>query len=490
MAALSGVDKRRKITLSIVVAIITAAAVAATIYITNLGAPPAESGPEIQQAQPLPSLNVTDPVIKPPAGRITKLSPKGDAPTPAGVQAQMAGVINGPRQNALAQFTGAVMDPATGGLMFDQGADQLVLPASTTKLLTGAAVLNSLNPQARLTTKVVVGDEPGDIILVGGGDVTLSARTAGEDTVYEGAPHIRDLAQQVIDSGYVVKRIVLDTNHWKGPELADGWKVSDIAGIGGGSITNMQALMVDGARLNPASENSRRSATPAKDAGKALGEALGLEKVQVIAGGQASPDAQVLGQVQSQPIGELLSQALENSDNVLAEALAREVALARGAPASFTGAAAATKLALEDLKIKVNGKTRPVDVAGLELKDASGVSNLNRASTRSLAEVLVAAVQAQNTDMRALITGLPVAGASGTLQERFNQPDALTGRGWVRAKTGSLDVTYALAGLVVDKDDRILVFAFNSNGVFGDPVNGTRPAQDALAASLRACGCS
>jgi len=487
VAALSGVDDRRKITLGIVVAIITAAAVAATIYIVNLGAPPAESGPAIQQAQPLPSLNVTDPVIKGPAGRIAALAPSGGAPTPEGVQAQMAGVIDGARKGALAQFTGVVLDPDSGAPMFDEGADQLVLPASTTKLLTGAAVLNSLNPQARLTTKVVVGDEPGDIILVGGGDVTLSARTAGEDTVYDGAPHIRDLAQQVIDSGYEVKRIVLDTNHWTGPELADGWKSTDITD---GAITNMQALMVDGARLNPANENSKRSPTPAKDAGRALGEALGLEKVPVIEGGKAASDAKLLGQVQSQPIGELLSQALENSDNVLAEALAREVALARGAPASFAGAAAATKLSLDDMKIKVNGKSRPVDIAGLELKDASGVSNQNRASTRSLAEVLVAAVQAQKTDMRGLITGLPVAGASGTLQTRFQQPDAVNGRGWVRAKTGSLDVTYALAGLVIDKNDRILVFAFNSNGVIADPVAGTRAAQDALAASLRECGCS
>ena len=43
----------------------------------------------------------------------------------------------------------------------------------------------------------------------------------------------------------------------------------------------------------------------------------------------------MLAEVPSQPMSVLLAQALLNSDNVLAEALAREVANGRGGPASF-----------------------------------------------------------------------------------------------------------------------------------------------------------
>ena len=47
------------------------------------------------------------------------------------------------------------------------------------------------------------------------------------------------------------------------------------------------------------------------------------------------------------PMSVLLAQALEKSDNVLAEALARQVAIARGAPPSFSGASAAIVEALD-----------------------------------------------------------------------------------------------------------------------------------------------
>ena len=54
-------------------------------------------------------------------------------------------------------------------------------------------------------------------MLVGGGDVTLSARNEGVGTVYDGAPLMADLAAQVRASGVDVKRIVLDTDYWSDP---------------------------------------------------------------------------------------------------------------------------------------------------------------------------------------------------------------------------------------------------------------------------------
>ena len=61
------------------------------------------------------------------------------------------------------------------------------------KILTAAAALAILGPDARLTTKVYKGAEPGSIVLVGGGDPTLNA---GSKTVYDGAPTLADLAAQ------------------------------------------------------------------------------------------------------------------------------------------------------------------------------------------------------------------------------------------------------------------------------------------------------
>ena len=143
---------------------------------------------------------------------------------------QLAGQLANP---ALAQFSGIVIDPATGAVIWNKDSNAPQLPASTAKLLTGTALLTSVDPTSRFVTKVVQGDQEGDIVLVGGGDVTLSARNEGVGTVYDGAPLMADLAAQVRASGIDVKRIVLDTDYWSGPDLADGWQTGDIRGTAG-----------------------------------------------------------------------------------------------------------------------------------------------------------------------------------------------------------------------------------------------------------------
>ena len=67
--------------------------------------------------------------------------------------------------------------------------------------------------------------------------------------------------------------------------------------------------------------------------------------------------------------------------------------------------------------------------------------------------------------LRPLVDLLPVAGGSGTLSDRFLDPETSQGAaGWLRAKTGSLTATNALAGIVTDRGGRVLTFALISNG--------------------------
>ncbi|WP_196073229.1 D-alanyl-D-alanine carboxypeptidase/D-alanyl-D-alanine endopeptidase [Nakamurella alba] len=403
---------------------------------------------------------------------------RGKNPTAAKVAARLAPALANP---ALGQFKGIVLDGATGNPLWRQAQGDLIQPASTLKLLTGAALLTSVDPSKRLTTKVVAGPEPGDIIMVGGGDVTLSAAPAGVTGVYPGAPTVADLAAQVQASGYEVKRILLDTTYWSGPELANGWSTADITGtptVGKGFITNMQPLMVDGDRLDQGNLESRRSGLPARTAGTALARALGLPDIDVVPGAQATGDEQVLGQVQSQPVSILLSQALLNSDNVLAEALGREVAIAKQAPPTFDGMVAAIAQGLNDIGL---------DTTGLVMADASGLSTENRAPSTLLAEVMQLAVSGTIPNLAGMLSGLPVAGVSGTLAERFQTAGGRPAVGWARAKTGTVDVTYALVGYVPDVDGRVLVFALNTNGASGTP---SRTAQDVVVAALRSCGCT
>jgi D-alanyl-D-alanine carboxypeptidase/D-alanyl-D-alanine-endopeptidase (penicillin-binding protein 4) len=130
-------------------------------------------------------------------------------------------------------------------------------------------------------------------------------------------------------------------------------------------------------------------------------------------------------------------------------------------------------------------------VDGVTLRDGSGMSEENKMTARLLAEVLAVAASPDGKDprtakLRPLLGGLPVAGGSGTLADRYTEGESAAGKGWVRAKTGSLTGINSLAGIVLDKDNRPLVFAFLTSGTVS---TSARPALDNVTAALRGCGC-
>ncbi|MDP9241400.1 MAG: D-alanyl-D-alanine carboxypeptidase, partial [Actinomycetota bacterium] len=120
----------------------------------------------------------------------------GPVPTQAGVAQALAAALRDPRLGSRLAYS--VVDAETGQGLADGDAARPTTPASVTKLTTGFAVLAGPGPQARITTRVVAGATPGDIVLVGGGDPTLSvdARQA-----YPGAPRL-DVFAAAIRTAY------------------------------------------------------------------------------------------------------------------------------------------------------------------------------------------------------------------------------------------------------------------------------------------------
>jgi D-alanyl-D-alanine carboxypeptidase/D-alanyl-D-alanine-endopeptidase (penicillin-binding protein 4) len=118
--------------------------------------------------------------------------------------------------------------------------------------------------------------------------------------------------------------------------------------------------------------------------------------------------------------------------------------------------------------------------------DSSGLSVDDRLTAETLDEVVNAAAGTDDARLRPLVDLLPIAGGSGTLSNRFLDTDAgRAATGLLRAKTGSLTGTNALAGFVTDQGGRVLTFSLISN----DAGPTGRTAIDALAAALRSCGC-
>jgi D-alanyl-D-alanine carboxypeptidase/D-alanyl-D-alanine-endopeptidase (penicillin-binding protein 4) len=420
--------------------------------------------------------NAQVPPPRPPAVAkpgVVPLPPAAVLPTTAGMTATLAAVAADPN---LGNLSGRVADAGTGRQIWEQAADVPMQPASTNKILTAAAALLTLDRDARLTTTVRAADQtrmPGVVVLVGGGDPVLSAAPPGEPTWYRDSARIADLADQVRKSGLNPTAVQVDNSLFSGPDMAPGWDPADIAG---GDISPIQSVMLDAGRIQPTTMESRRSPTPALDAGRALAAALGVDPAKVtFAPGPA--EGRQLASVQSAPLMERLRQMMLVSDNVMAETIGREVARATGRPLSFAGAADSVISTLS---------AQGIDMAGASLVDSSGLSVSNLLTVTTLDEVVSAAAGPDQPVLRPMVDLLPIAGGSGTLSERFIGTDPVrSSAGWLRAKTGSLTKTNSLAGIVTDVGGRVLTFAFISNNAG----NEGRTAIDALVAKLRTCGC-
>ncbi|MFD1152757.1 D-alanyl-D-alanine carboxypeptidase, partial [Saccharothrix hoggarensis] len=201
--------------------------------------------------------------------------------TAAGVRA----ALSGPAANdVLDPVAGSVVDPATGTALWSQGETTAQTPASTIKVLTAAAALLALDHTSQLSTKVVRGAQPGTVVLVGGGDPTLSSLPAGQPTVYPGAATIDDLAAQVRAAGPVTQ-VHYDVSRYVPSGMAPGWDPADVAN---GYVAPIEPVMLDGGRADPTKYDTPRSATAAATAAQALAQRLG---VPAVAPGTAAPGA-------------------------------------------------------------------------------------------------------------------------------------------------------------------------------------------------------
>jgi D-alanyl-D-alanine carboxypeptidase/D-alanyl-D-alanine-endopeptidase (penicillin-binding protein 4) len=402
------------------------------------------------------------------------------AGTPQPTTAGLADALDASSDAMPGRFTGVVLDAAGGAPLWQRTADRALVPGSTGKLLTASAALLALDPGGTLDTRVVAGPGPGTVVLVGGGDPTLTALPVGRDSVYPGAPRLADLAAQVRKAAKgPITTVLIDTSRYTGPTLAKGWVAADIPG---GFVTPIEPLMVDGGRIDATLQDGPRVDNPAVTAGRAFAGLLGANP-DAVAPGTAAPGAEQLGIVSSAPLDDLVEHLMRSSDNVLAEVFGREVARARHADPSFEGSSAQVLGTLAQAGF---------DTAGTVMVDGSGLSTADQVPARLLGELVAAAAAPSrgphDTEfLRPIITGLPVAGGDGTLDDRFarNTPSA-PGRGVVRAKTGTLTGVSSLAGVVTDADGRLLVFALMSNGASPATV---RPKLDAIAAGLSRCGC-
>jgi D-alanyl-D-alanine carboxypeptidase/D-alanyl-D-alanine-endopeptidase (penicillin-binding protein 4) len=443
-----------------------------------------------------------------PGGAPTASSPASPAPSPTGppersrLLEDLPGSAPAPSEPGLAALVTAaqadpalggrlavsVLDAATGEPLLERDARTALLPASTAKIVTAVAALTALDPGDRLTTRVLAGPAPGEVVLVGAGDPTLAAPRPADasGTSYPPPAQLTDLAAQVRSAlgGAALTRVLVDESLYEGERLGPGWRPTYVAQ---GAVAPVVPLMLDGGRVRP--DRPARHAEPGLAAGAALGAQLSPGAPVPVVRGSAPAGAAELGAVSSPTVAELVERMLLRSDNDLSEALARQVALRTGRPASFAGAADAVREVLGPYLSAVG--VAPDSVA---LVDGSGLSRLNAlqpaAVSRLLARVAADDGSADVERLAPVLRGLPVGGFSGTLADRYREAGgARPAAGLLRAKTGTLEGVSALAGVVPTADGRLLAFHLAADGVPPGANRRAEVALDALAGALARCGC-
>ena len=458
--------------------------------------PPRLARLHVPVAATRPVVNAT-PVLAPAGMLATRV--QGTAPTASGLAAMLGAALPA---GATGPGVGIeVADAGTGQVLYSASAGALATPASTTKVVTAVAALDALGPDARFTTTVrQVG---GTVVLVGGGDPTLAVNEYPSSDY----PRPATLAQLAAGTARALKaqghhsvRLGYDTALFSGPDMAQGWTDGLIST---GNVTPVVALEADQGRLTPggALEDSDdplnfrpRTTDPVGMTVAAFAALLAHDGIKIngppgetgAPGETAAPaSAPVLASVSSPPLVEIAEQMLQESNNLIAENMARHVAIALGMPATFTGAASAELTELRRLRV-----TTPIS-----LVDGSGLSPQDAIAPETLIRVLSLATGTPK--LRGAITGLPVAGFSGTLSAGGSVFGGIGGtaagaaRGVVRAKTGNLATVATLAGLVYDRSGDLLVFAIMAPQVpDADQLQQAADAIDAAAAGLAHCGCS
>jgi serine-type D-Ala-D-Ala carboxypeptidase/endopeptidase (penicillin-binding protein 4) len=371
----------------------------------------------------------------------------------------------------------------SGRVVYEVNHTTPLVPASLLKLLTAVVAIEELGGDTTLRTDVVARTPPedgvvhGDVWVIGGGDPVLA--TNAYVARFRRQPQVRTeaerLAQLVVDAGVreIRGRILGDEKRYDTDRYPDTWPQRWIDQDQTGPLG---ALTVNDAWTSyppnpdtrvpdelPAAEPAAHGAGMLRDLLSERGVVVGLPGV-----GFAPEDAVTLASIESPPMRELVAQMLRESDNQTAELLTKEIGWRHSqAGTTAAGIAAITERAT-DLGI---------DLTGSVVDDGSGLATADR-MTCHLVQSLLDHVGPDS----AVAAGLPVAGRTGTLDERFLDSPAA---GRLKAKTGTLNQVTSLAGFVQSIEGVDLSFTWIENLPPSQVVgNDDLARQDELAAIL------
>jgi serine-type D-Ala-D-Ala carboxypeptidase/endopeptidase (penicillin-binding protein 4) len=355
----------------------------------------------------------------------------------------------------------------------ESGAGTPVIPASNQKLFVAAVAIEVLGPGYAFTTEVQGPMPPGGVVagnvyLVGGGDPVLRTTDVPDPLRYPSfnTTALEPLADQLVALGITAidGDIVGDGSRYDDEFRVPAWGDA----IGPSEAGPYDALLVNDGLISP----GNYGLDPNRSAARIFYDLLRARGITITgAAANAARPADVplttLGSITSRPLTDVLVEMLHTSDNNTAEMIVKEI----GYKATGQG----TRQAGLDT-IRATLERWGVPLAGVDLRDGSGLDRGNRATCAALAAVVEATPVSDE-----LVDLLPVAGRDGTLADQLLGTPA---EGWMQAKTGTLTDVKALTGTQPAADGRPVDFSLVLNTTGVDDPAAFQPVWTALTALI------
>ncbi len=390
--------------------------------------------------------------------------------------------------------------------ILEMNGNKPFIPASLTKILTAAGVLDKYGPSKRFVTEILAKDPlkegvlEGPLYIRGGGDPGFVS-----ETMWVLVNELTRAQIKVIKGGIVVDESRFDAMRvdpsrdpgrndraYDAPigAMSFNWNAVNVyirpSEVGQTPLVfldpktsylkadNRAKTVAHGRRTLSASRVTethvrvtgalpigqdeqvfyKNIADPARWTGENLKEFLRQRDIKVegpIQTGVTPTAARVLAQVEGRPVSELVSSLMKFSNNFVAEMLTKNLAADfKSKPAKMEDGIAILRESLISLGLPQESFT---------LVNPSGLSRKNLIWPSSLNDLLI---QLHNRFHIApeLLSSFPIAGVDGTLKSRLSG----LAQGSVRAKTGLLSGVLGLAGFAGQTDGSLYSFVFLYNG--------------------------
>ncbi len=395
--------------------------------------------------------------------------------------------------------------------LYNHDAQKYFIPASNAKLLVTAAALHHLGAEFRIRTSVYGTGAGGvknanNLYIVGRGDPSLT------DT------QLKQLAQQLKRWGISqIQQLIARDDYFKGPVVNPTWELADVQADYGAPANSLilnqntatlilrpqtlgQPLKVSWADPLAATqwlvENNSvtavappsvevignlgksvlqiRGVLPAGAQSETISVAVpdpaglflrhfqralaieGMTVVQALVASNSQLPAQELASVESPSLANLLIETNQNSNNLYAEAVLRVLGTTNVEVLQATPLQDSAAMGL--VAVKATLTELGVNPESYVLNDGSGLSRHNLVSPEAFVQTLRAI--AQTPEAAVFRASLPLAGKSGTLQNRFRNTLA---QGVLQGKTGTMSGVSALSGYLDGPSYQPLVFSILVN---------------------------